>query len=257
MRVRIDKLLVDRGLVSSRERAQRLIWAGAVLVSGQRVSKAGTLVNANAPIEVKEEDIPFVSRGGLKLASALDRFCVSVQNRVCLDVGASTGGFTDCLLQRGAAHVYAIDVGYGQFAWRLRQHPKVTLFERTNFRFFSPPSWPSPPDLATVDVSFISLKLLLPNLLRCVKAGGDVLALVKPQFEVGRGNVGSGGVVRDPTLREQAVLSVAQTARELGFNVLGQCPSPILGPKGNQEIFLHLRCPGTPPPCEEPTTPGR
>ncbi|GBD26463.1 16S/23S rRNA (cytidine-2'-O)-methyltransferase TlyA [bacterium HR30] len=243
MRIRIDKLLVDRGLAPSRERAQRLVLAGVVFANGRPVTKAGSLVDPEAPIEVKGDDMPYVSRGGLKLAAALDRFGVEVRNRVCLDVGASTGGFTDCLLQRGAAHVYAVDVGYGQFAWKLRTDPRVTLFERTNFRSFSPDLLSPQPNVATVDVSFISLRLLLPNLRRCVAVDSDVLLLVKPQFEVGRSQVGSGGVVRDPELHRAAIDAVKEAAQTLSFSVLGECPSPLLGPKGNREFFLHLRGP--------------
>ncbi len=241
MRVRIDKLLVDRGLVPSRERAQRLVLSGVVFASGQPVAKPGTLVQPDAPIEVRGEDLPYVSRGGLKLAAALDAFGVEPIGRVCLDVGASTGGFTDCLLQRGAARVYAVDVGYGQLAWTLRNDPRVVVMERTNFRFFSPERLPERPTLATADVSFISLRLLLPNLAHCLAEGADAVVLVKPQFEVGRGQVGSGGVVRDPALQREAVEAVKQAALDSGFTALGECASPILGPKGNREFFLHLR----------------
>ncbi|MCX8073798.1 MAG: TlyA family RNA methyltransferase [Candidatus Binatia bacterium] len=253
MRVRIDKLLVERGLAPSRERAQRLVLAGVVYASGQRVTKAGSFVDADAPIEVRGEDLPYVSRGGLKLAAALDSFGIDVRGRTCLDVGASTGGFSDCLLQRGATHVYAIDVGYGQLAWKLRHDPRVTVFERTNFRFFAPERLPELANFAAVDVSFISLRLVLPNVLRCVDAGSDVVLLVKPQFEVGREHVGSGGVVRDPELHRQAVETIKEAALALGFTVVGECPSPLLGPKGNREFFLHARVPPVHSPPEEST----
>lgn len=253
MRVRIDKLLVDRGLAPSRERAQRLVLAGLVYANGRLVTKVGSLIDLDSPLEVRGQDMPFVSRGGLKLAAALDHFGVQVQRRICLDVGASTGGFTDCLLQRGAAHVYAVDVGYGQFAWKLRSDPRVTLFERTNFRLFCPDQLPEQPDFAAVDVSFISVRLLLPNLHRCLRPDSDLIVLVKPQFEVGRGQVGSGGVVRDPSLHRLAVDAVKRSAEANRFTVLGECVSPLLGPKGNQEFFLHLRRPTDHPPHAEPT----
>ncbi len=255
MRVRIDKLLVHRGLAPSRERAQRLVLGGLVYAGGQLITKAGALVDSNAPIEVKGEDMPYVSRGGIKLAAALDRFGVQVRNRICLDVGASTGGFTDCLLQRGALHVYAIDVGYGQFAWKLRNDPRVTLFERTNFRQFSPNQLPRQPELTVVDVSFISLRLILPTLRCCVALDSDVLLLVKPQFEVGREKVGPGGVVRDPGLHRLAVDTIQEAARGHTFTVVGECPSPLLGPKGNQEFFLHLQGPQSRLPHAEPANP--
>ncbi|MCL6646125.1 MAG: TlyA family RNA methyltransferase, partial [Dehalococcoidia bacterium] len=190
---------------------------------------------------------PWVSRGGVKLAAALDHFGFDPNDRVCLDVGASTGGFTDCLLQRGAARVYAVDVGYGQLAWTLRNDPRVVVMERTNFRFFSPERLPERPTLATADVSFISLRLLLPNLAHCLAEGADAVVLVKPQFEVGRGQVGSGGVVRDPQVHAAVLGRVAAWAVERGFRVRGLTASPLLGPAGNREFFLLLRAPGERP----------
>ena len=240
-RERLDKLLVDRGAVNSRERAQRLVLAGAVRVGDRVVDKPGTLVALDATIEVTGDDIPFVSRGGLKLAGALDAFGIAVADRVVLDVGASTGGFTDCVLQRGARAVIAVDVGYGQLAWSLRQDPRVTLLERTNIRLLDPTTLPSTPDLAVVDVSFISLRLVLPIVVDALAPGGDIVALVKPQFEVGKGQVGSGGVVRDPALHVATVASVRACALGLGLDCLGECESPLLGPKGNREFFLALR----------------
>jgi 23S rRNA (cytidine1920-2'-O)/16S rRNA (cytidine1409-2'-O)-methyltransferase len=240
-RERLDKLLVDRGTVASRERARRLVMAGAVRVGDRVVDKPGTLVALDAPIAVAGDDIPYVSRGGLKLAAALDAFHTEVAHRVVLDVGASTGGFTDCVLQRGARAVIAVDVGYGQLAWSLRQDPRVTLLERTNVRRLDAAALPTTPDLAVIDVSFISLRLVLPVVAGLLAPGGDVLALVKPQFEVGKGQVGSGGVVRDPALHAAAVTSVRECALGLGLAVLGECASPILGPKGNREFFLALR----------------
>jgi 23S rRNA (cytidine1920-2'-O)/16S rRNA (cytidine1409-2'-O)-methyltransferase len=242
-RERLDKLLVDRGTVASRERARRLVMAGAVRVGDQVIDKPSALVAIDAPIVVSGDDIPFVSRGGLKLAGALDAFETPVAGRVVLDVGASTGGFTDCVLQRGARAVIAIDVGYGQFAWTLRNDPRVTLLERTNIRQLDTAVLPAMPELAVIDVSFISLRLVLPTVVGVLAAAGDIVALVKPQFEVGKGQVGSGGVVRDPALHASSVASVRQCGLDLGLSVVGECESPLQGPKGNREFFLALRKP--------------
>lgn len=242
-RVRLDKLLLDRGLVASRERARRLIMAGEVWVHDQRYDKPGTLVPVDTPVEVRGADIPFVSRGGLKLDAALGHWNIDVQGLVAVDVGASTGGFTDCLLQRGARHVFAIDVGYGQFAWALRRDPRVTLFERANIRDFDPAKLPELAELAVIDVSFISLRLVLPAVIKLVVPGAVVLPLVKPQFEVGRTEVGKGGVVRDPELQKSAVDTVGNCGKVLGLSYHGDCASPILGPKGNQEFFLYFTVP--------------
>jgi 23S rRNA (cytidine1920-2'-O)/16S rRNA (cytidine1409-2'-O)-methyltransferase len=239
-RLRLDKVLVDRGLVASRDRAQRLIMAGAVRVNGQVADKAGTAVDADDAIELTEGDIPFVSRGGLKLEAALSHFNVSVNDRVVLDVGASTGGFTDCVLRRGARAVVAVDVGYGQFAWSLRQNPRVMLIERQNIRYLDANDLPLRPDLIVIDVSFISLAMVLPKAVALAPAA-EVLALVKPQFEVGKGQVGKGGVVRDPALRAAAVASVRACAESLGLHCVGAFESPVPGPKGNRETFLYLR----------------
>jgi 23S rRNA (cytidine1920-2'-O)/16S rRNA (cytidine1409-2'-O)-methyltransferase len=240
-RERIDKLLVDRGLAASRERARRLVMAGEVRVDERVVDKPGALVVVDAVITVSAPDIPYVGRGGLKLAGALDAFATPIAGRLVLDIGASTGGFTDCVLQRGARAVIAVDVGYGQFDWTLRRDPRVTLLERTNVRQLDPAALPETPDLVVIDVSFISLRLVLPVVARLIANPGDVVALVKPQFEVGRGHVGRGGIVRDLTLQRAAVDAVREHARSLGFAVLGECPSPILGAKGNREFFLALR----------------
>jgi 23S rRNA (cytidine1920-2'-O)/16S rRNA (cytidine1409-2'-O)-methyltransferase len=240
-RERLDKLLVDRGTVASRERARRLVMAGAVCVGDRVVDKPGALVAVDAAIALRGGDIPYVSRGGLKLAGALDAFATPVAGRVVLDVGASTGGFTDCVLQRGARAVIAVDVGYGQFAWSLRQDARVTLLERTNIRRLAAAALPAVPDLAVIDVSFISLRLVLPAVVEVLAPRGDVVALVKPQFEVGKGRVGSGGVVRDPSLHAAAVAGVRACALGLGLACVGECASPILGPKGNREFFLALR----------------
>ena len=242
-RARLDKLLVDRGFVGSRERARRLIMSGEVWMRDQRVDKPGALLPIDAELEVRGADIPFVSRGGLKLDAALTYWNIDVRGAVAVDVGASTGGFTDCLLQRGARHVFAIDVGYGQFAWRLRQDPRVTLFERTNIRNFDPEGLVERAGLAVIDVSFISLRLVLPAVLRLVDPGAIILPLVKPQFEAGRAHVGKGGVVRDPGVQRAAVEAVKGYGAALGLISIGDFPSPILGPKGNQEFFLYLRVP--------------
>jgi 23S rRNA (cytidine1920-2'-O)/16S rRNA (cytidine1409-2'-O)-methyltransferase len=242
-RERLDKLLVDRGYAASRERARAMIMAGAVRVGERVVDKAGTLVAVDAAITVRGGDLPFVSRGGLKLAAALDELGVDVAGRLVLDVGASTGGFTDCVLQRGARGVIAIDVGYGQLAWSLRQDPRVALLERCNIRHVESAQLPERPDCAVVDASFISLTLILPRIAALVAPGSVIMALVKPQFEVGRERVGRGGVVRDPALHALALERVRECATGLGLSVLGQCPSPILGPKGNREFFLALRTP--------------
>jgi 23S rRNA (cytidine1920-2'-O)/16S rRNA (cytidine1409-2'-O)-methyltransferase len=239
-RVRIDKLLVDRGCAGSRDRARRLVMAGDVWLADQRLTKPSDLVAADAPVEVRGADIPFVSRGGLKLQAALDYWRLDVGGLVVVDIGASTGGFTDCVLQRGARHVYAIDVGYGQFAWTLRQDERVTLFERANIRSFEASRLPEPTDLAVIDVSFISLRLVLPTAIRLLRPRGGILALVKPQFEVGKGEVGKGGVVRDPAQHAAVVQGITAVGESLGLACQGVCESPILGPKGNREFFLHF-----------------
>jgi 23S rRNA (cytidine1920-2'-O)/16S rRNA (cytidine1409-2'-O)-methyltransferase len=241
--MRVDRLLVERGLVPSRERAQRLIMAGAVLVADRPVTKPGAMVPDDAPVRLREADSPYVSRGGEKLAGALEAFGLEVGGCVALDVGASTGGFTDCLLQRGARRVYAVDVGYGQLAWRLRQDPRVVLRERTNARTLDAGALPEVVDLAVVDVSFISLALVLPGVAACLRAGGTIVALVKPQFEVGRGRVERGGVVRDPSARAAAVAAVRRAAEAIPLEVLGESESVLPGPKGNREVFLHMRVP--------------
>lgn len=244
MKVRLDHLVADRCDVASRERARRLIMAGKVRVDGAVVDKPGTLVADSVDVVVSADE-GYVSRGGEKLAAALDAFAVAVSGRDALDIGASTGGFTDCLLRRGARHVVAVDVGYGQFDWRLRGDARVTLLERTNARNLSPDDLPYAPQLAVADVSFISLRLILPALRRVMAAGGEIVALIKPQFEVGRGQVGKGGVVRDAALREAAVAAVCEAARDVGFDVRGTCESPLLGPKGNHEYFVHALAPAS------------
>ena len=234
---RLDVLLVERGLVKSREKARRLVMAGKVRVGDRVVTKPGTFVVPDAPLTVKE--LPrYVSRGGLKLEAALRAFDIDPAGKVALDVGASTGGFTDCLLQHGARRVYAVDVGYGQLAWKLRQDPRVVVMERTNIRYLE--SLPEPVDIATIDVSFISLRLVLPAVVRLLKPQADVVALVKPQFEAGREQVGKGGVVRDPNVHRQVLVGILDFARSLGLHPYGLVPSPLRGPAGNVEFFAHL-----------------
>lgn len=238
---RLDMLLVARGLAASREHACALIMAGQVFVGEELVTKAGTSVSQTAQIQLREPDHPYVSRGGVKLAGALDTFCVSPKDATCLDVGASTGGFTDVLLRRGAKRVYAVDVGYCLLEARLRENSRVVLVERTNVRKLGAAQVPEPIDLATIDVSFISLKLVLPVVQSLMRPGGQILALVKPQFEVGRGQTNK-GVVRDETLRLSAVQGVVDFAQTLGLGLSGQCDSSIRGPKGNLERFILLSC---------------
>jgi 23S rRNA (cytidine1920-2'-O)/16S rRNA (cytidine1409-2'-O)-methyltransferase len=239
--VRLDSLLAERGLFESRSRAAAAVLAGHVHLGPgrRRADKPGQLVDAAVEVAV-EGPPPFVSRGGVKLANALDALGVPVAGRRCLDVGASTGGFTDCLLQRGADHVVALDVAYGELDWRLREDPRVTVIERTNARALAPEELPYRPDLVTVDVSFISLTKVLPAVLAAAAPRFDCLAMVKPQFEVGRERLPKGGVVRDPELRGAAVEAVADSARALGAAVLGTAPSALEGPSGNRETFLWL-----------------
>jgi 23S rRNA (cytidine1920-2'-O)/16S rRNA (cytidine1409-2'-O)-methyltransferase len=238
---RLDKLLVDRGLAGSRERARALILAGQVVVGEHAVDKAGSKVDADLPLRVKGDDIPFVSRGGVKLAHALDVFAISVAGRTAIDVGASTGGFTDCLLQRGAARVFAVDVGYGQLAWKLREDPRVVCLERTNIRHLSVETLGVRPALAVIDASFISLDKVLPPTLALLAPSAEVVALIKPQFEVGKGQVGKGGVVRDPAQHATVIEGVCREALALGCAILGVTDSPLLGQKGNREFLIHLR----------------
>ncbi len=240
-RRRLDVLLTERGLCSSRQEAVRLILAGKVRVGSAGADKPGTLVPVDAALEVAGPAHPYVSRGGVKLQHALAVFGVAPRGRICLDVGASTGGFSDCLLQVGARLVIAVDVGYGQLADRLRQDPRVHVLERTNIRHLAPSGLPAAPDLATIDVSFISLTLVLPVVRGLLVPPAEIVALVKPQFEAGRGAVGKGGVVRDPALHRSVLERVAGTAAELGLTVWGLTASPLLGPMGNREFWLHLR----------------
>lgn len=240
-RVRLDRLLVERGMALSSERAKALILSGAVLVEEESISKVGTLVRSGSQIRIKGEDNPYASRGGIKLKGAIAEFDISVRNMVALDVGVSTGGFTDCLLQEGAGHVYAVDVGYGQLAWKLRSDPRVTLFERTNIRYFSGEVIDEEIDVATIDVSFISLKLVLPIVVDIIRHGALVLALIKPQFEAGREKIGKKGVVRDETVHRTVCDDIAACAGTVNLKVEGICESPITGPAGNREFFLYAK----------------
>ena len=242
--IRLDTLVVERGLATSRERARALILAGQVRVDGRPVTKAGTSVPDNAEIALTQPDHPYVGRGGLKLAHALDTFGVAVADRVALDIGASTGGFTDVMLQRGARRVVALDVGHGQLDWKLRNDPRVLVRERVNARTLTPADLPRdvvPIDLVTIDVSFISVRHILPVVPALLAPGADVIVLVKPQFEAGRAEVGRGGIVRDASVHSRVVAEVTAAADALGLCRAGLIESPIEGMEGNREFLLHLR----------------
>jgi 23S rRNA (cytidine1920-2'-O)/16S rRNA (cytidine1409-2'-O)-methyltransferase len=242
-KVRIDVLVVERGLAQSRERARALILAGRVLVNEQKVDKPGASVPAEAAVRLLGEDLKYVSRGGLKLEGALDHWTVAVEGRVCIDVGTSTGGFTDCLLQRGAARVTAVDTGFGQIAMKLRNDPRVLLMERTNARLLEPGALGAEASLLVMDVSFISATLLLEPVFAAAPGLREALVLVKPQFEAGREHVGKGGIVRHPRAHQLAVDKVAGCVTSLGWEVAGSIPSPITGAEGNQEFLLYARNP--------------
>jgi 23S rRNA (cytidine1920-2'-O)/16S rRNA (cytidine1409-2'-O)-methyltransferase len=238
---RLDIILVEKGMVASRQKGQALIMAGSILVDAYLVDKPGTLVSPNAEITIKGDQLRFVSRGGLKLEAAIETYQLDIHGMTCLDIGASTGGFTDCLLQHGARHVYAVDVGYGQLAWKLRQDARVTAIERTNIRYMPADQIDEPVDLVTIDVSFISLKIVVPHALKFLSPGGRVVALIKPQFEVGKGMVGKGGVVKDTALQADVVASLVRFFKDRGLSTCAPpIPSPILGPKGNQEFIILL-----------------
>ena len=240
---RLDVLLVDLGLAPTRARAQALVLAGQVVVDDQRVDKPGTRVSTEAEVRLKGEPMPYVSRGGLKLAAALEHFQLDVRGAVCADIGASTGGFTDCLLQAGAAKVYALDVGRGQLHARLRSDPRVVLREGVNARHLGPSELPEKVSVLVLDVSFISLTQVLPATVQFLVSGGVTVALVKPQFEAGRGQVGKGGVVRDDAVRAEAVARVRECVQQLGLLPVGTLDSPVHGPAGNREILLVARRP--------------
>lgn len=240
--MRLDVLIVERGMAESREKGQAMILAGQVLVNGQKVDKAGMQVPVDADIRILGEKMPYVSRGGLKLEAALDHFPISVEGRTVLDVGASTGGFTDCLLQRGARKVYAVDVGYGQLAWKLRQDPRVVAIERTNIREMAADMVPEKVDVAVIDVSFISLEKVIPSVMAYLTPGSSLIALIKPQFEVGKDKVGKGGIVRDEAARKTAIDRIVTFLQDKGFEVKGVIPSPITGQDGNVEYLIYASC---------------
>ena len=237
-KLRLDVALVERGLVESRAKAQALILAGVIFSNERRLDKAGTTVTADQPLEVRGADHPWVSRGGLKLAHALDEFALDPTGWTAVDVGASTGGFTDVLLARGAAKIYAVDVGHGQLAWKLRNDPRVVVLEKTNARHLTHAQIPDPIDLVVCDASFIGLETVLPAALALAKPGAWLVALIKPQFEVGPARVGKGGVVRDPALHREVCARIAAWLPTLGWRVIGLTESPILGPEGNKEFLI-------------------
>lgn len=241
MKERLDKLLVQRGFTVSRERARALILAGKVIVNDHRVDKAGVQISVDADLRLKGEDIPYVSRGGLKLEKALTEFVIEVKGKIAIDVGASTGGFSDCLLQYGIKKVYAVDVGYGQLAWKLREDSRIVNMERCNIRHLQPDQLDDIPEVAVIDASFISLAKVLPNTLNLLAQDAVVIALIKPQFEVGKGQVGKGGVVKEQHLHMKVVEQICELSEHLNCTVLGTTESPILGPKGNREFLIYLQ----------------
>jgi 23S rRNA (cytidine1920-2'-O)/16S rRNA (cytidine1409-2'-O)-methyltransferase len=240
-RERLDLLLVQRQLVTSREEGRRRILAAEVLVNEQPLTKAGALIDQTAEIRLKSVS-PYVSRGGFKLEKALREFHIDVKDKVGLDVGASTGGFTHCLISHGARQVYAVDVGYGQLDWKLRNDPRVIVLEKRNIRYLEATDLPSAPDIATIDVSFISLRLVLPRVKALLRPSGEIVALIKPQFEVGKGKVGKGGVVRSHEEHVRVIEEIREAAAALGFTIQAVTQSPLLGPKGNKEFLIYLTC---------------
>lgn len=240
LKIRLDQYLVQHGLIQSRERAKAMIMSGVVFVNEQKVDKAGEMIKEDAKVEVRGHDIGYVSRGGLKLEKAMTHFSISLDGMVCMDIGASTGGFTDCMLQNGAKKVYSVDVGYGQFAWKLRQDPRVVCMEKTNIRYVTPEDIDDVLDFASVDVSFISLTKVLPAAYALLKDGGQMVCLIKPQFEAGREKVGKKGVVRDKAVHEEVIERIITFALENGFSVHHLEYSPIKGPEGNIEYLVHI-----------------
>ncbi len=238
-KIRLDRLIVERGLAESREKAQALILAGRILVAGRESGKPGQLVSADSEVTLAGPPLPYVSRGGLKLEAALDRYGIDVRDAVCLDLGASTGGFTDCLLQRGARRVYAVDAGTGQLDWRLRQDPRVVVREKTNARHLRWETVGEPVDLVTCDVSFISVTLILPALAQFLHAQSRIVVLAKPQFEAGRRQVGKGGIVRDPRVHREVVEKVSAAVKSLGFEQVEAMESPVAGAEGNREFLVY------------------
>ena len=238
---RLDKLLVEKGIAASGEKARALIMAGKVAVEGKMIDKPGTRIDSEVPIQIRGEASPYVSRGGKKLEGALKAFDIDPRGLVVMDVGASTGGFTDCVLQKGARKVYAVDVGYGQLAWKLLKDPRVMSLERRNIRYLQRDEVGEEVDLILIDTSFISIEKFLAHLIEFLKRGGTILGLIKPQFEVGKGEVGKGGVVRDPALHQKVIDQISNFCRGLELEILGVTESPLLGPKGNKEFFIYLR----------------
>ena len=238
---RLDKLLVEKGIVQSRERARALIMAGKVAVEGKGIDKPGVQIKVEANLQLRGDEAPYVSRGGEKLEGALKIFGIDLKGMVVMDVGASTGGFTDCVLQKGAQKVYAVDVGYGQLAWKLQKDPRVINLERRNIRYLQREEVQDETDLILIDTSFISIEKFLPSLVRFLKKGGSILGLIKPQFEVGKGEVGKGGVVRDGALHRKVIERISKFSQEAGLKALGVIESPLLGPKGNKEFFIYLK----------------
>jgi 23S rRNA (cytidine1920-2'-O)/16S rRNA (cytidine1409-2'-O)-methyltransferase len=243
---RLDSLLVNRGIVASRQKAQALILAGKIRIGGQPATKAGQQIDIDTPLDVHRPEHEFASRGGLKLAAALKCFDLDVHDWICLDVGASTGGWTDCLLQNGARKVFAVDVGYGQIAWKLRQDPRVEVMERSNIRYLSTDAIPLPVDLGVIDVSFISLRIVVPATLKFIGPGGCLVVLIKPQFEVGKGMVGKGGIVKDPLLHQKVIQDLKAFWETMDLHCPSVIPSPILGAKGNREFLALLEKPPSP-----------
>lgn len=237
---RLDILLVEKGIFTSRERAKTSIMAGKIFVDGIRIDKAGEKVSVDADVVFKGQEIPYVSRGGLKLEKAIKEFDVNLENTICMDIGASTGGFTDCMLQNNAKKVFSVDVGYGQFAWKLRTDPRVVCMERTNIRYVTPDDIGEKLDFASIDVSFISLKKIMPATLELLNDTGEVVALIKPQFEAGREKVGKKGVVRDLNVHKEVVLDIAEFLIKNNLNILGISYSPIKGPEGNREYLIYF-----------------
>jgi 23S rRNA (cytidine1920-2'-O)/16S rRNA (cytidine1409-2'-O)-methyltransferase len=238
---RVDIVLAERRMVPSRERARALIMAGKVIVDGKKITKPGIQINVDAQVHLEEGSSPYVSRGGKKIEEALKTFGIHPKGMIVMDVGASTGGFTDCILQQGAKKVYAVDVGYGQLAWRLQKDPRVINLERRNIRYLPREEVQEEADLIVIDTSFISVEKFLPHLVGFLRRGGAILSLIKPQFEVGKGEVGKGGVVRDKALHEKVIDRISTFSRGLGLTVLGVTESPLLGPKGNREFFIYLK----------------
>ncbi|MFH1076688.1 MAG: TlyA family RNA methyltransferase [Pseudomonadota bacterium] len=237
---RLDILLVEHGLAETRQKAQALILAGQVQVDGKLSDKSGVKISEESTLSIHNKNLPYVSRGGLKLEAALDHFQVNISGLSCLDVGASTGGFTDCLLQRGAHSVVCVDVGYGQLHWKIRNDPRVTVLERTNIRYLADNSFSIAFDIAVIDVSFISLKIVIPKVFSFIRQSGHMIALIKPQFEVGKGEVGKGGVVRNPEQHDKVLKDLSCFFKNHGLVLHGILPSPILGPKGNKEFLAYL-----------------